>query len=57
MKLAQWVFALAFDQAVPGSSSTCGGDLFNRKRSTITQSLSLSFAHRPDMTEKLLKRT
>ena len=32
-------------------------NLLNRKRGSITHSLSLSSKHRPDMTEILLKRT
>ena len=45
------------DLAVPGSSPAWGDDLFNRKRGSIVHSLSMSPAHRPDITEILLKGT
>ena len=55
--VAQWVKRWPTDLAVVSSSPARGEDLFNRKRSSIAHSLSLSSAHRPDMTEILLKRT
>ena len=55
--VAQWVKRWPTDLAVVSSSPARGEDLFNRKRGSIAHSLSLSSAHRPDMTEILLKRT
>ena len=55
--VAQWVKRWPTDLAVVSSSPAWGEDLFSRKRVSIAHSLSLSSAHRPDMTEILLKRT
>ena len=55
--VAQWVKRWPTDLVVVSSSPARGEDLFNRKRGSIAHSLSLSSAHRPDMTEILLKRT
>ena len=54
--VAQWVKRWPTDLAVVISSPAKGEDLFNCKRSFVAHSLSLSSAHRPDMTEILLKR-
>ena len=45
------------DLAVPGSSPAGGGNLSNCKRGSIAHSLSLSLINRPDVAERLLKRT
>ena len=55
--VAQWVKCWPTDLAVVSSSPARGEDIFNRKRGSIAHSLSLPSAHRPDMTEILLKRT
>ena len=55
--VVQWVKRWPTDLAVVSSSTARFEDLFNRKRGSIAHSLSLSSAHRPDMTEILLKRT
>ena len=55
--VAQWVKRWPTDLAVVSYSPARGEDLFNRKQGSIAHSLSLSSAHRPDMTEILLKRT
>ena len=55
--VAQWVKRWPTDLAVVSSSPARGEDLFSCKRGSIAHSLSLSSAHRPDMTEILLKRT
>ena len=51
--VAQWVKRWSTDLAVPSSSPARG----DRKRGSIANSLSLSSAHRSDMTAILLKRT
>ena len=52
--VAQWIKRWPTDLAVPGSIPTRG--FLDRKRGSIAHSLSLSSAHRPDMTEIPLKR-
>ena len=55
--IAQWVKRWPTDLAVPSSSPAQGEIVSTIIRGSIAQSLSLSSAHRPDMTEILLKRT
>ena len=55
--IAQWVKRWPTDLAVPGSVLPKAEIFYNRKRSSIAHSLSLSSVHRPDMTKTLLKRT
>ena len=54
--VAQWVKRWPTDLAVPGWSLARGG-FFSTVTGSIAHRLSLSFAHRPDMTKILLKTT
>ena len=49
--------ALAYRSSGPEFEPRRRRNLLNRKRRSIAHSLSLSSAHRPDMTEMLLKTT
>ena len=54
--VAQWVKRWPPDLAVP-SSSPARGEIFSTINGSTTHSLSLSSAHRTDMTEILSERT
>ena len=55
--VAQWVQRWPTDLAVQTVRAHSRRNLLNCKRDSSAHSLSLSSAHRPDMTEILLKRT
>ena len=55
--VAQWVKHWPTDLATVSSSPARGEGLYNRKRVSTANSLLLSSAHRPDMTEILSKKT
>ena len=55
--VAQWVKHWPTDVGGHEFEPCSRRNILNRKRGSIAHSLSLSFAHRPDITEILLKRT